>query len=356
MLFWQTYERHLVVVGLSVGFVFDLIIADRPDSLFNNLWLISYFLLAGGLIVVLNVREVRRAREEHEAHPLFLLFMLQVCFGALSSNLLALYIRSGTFAGSALFLGLLAALLIGNEFLRTRYGQLRFNVGIYYFLLLTYCVVAVPTFITHSISAWSFLFSGLVSLLLIGVFLVALFRIVLRGKEAPRRAVLTIVGTIFLVFNALYFMNVIPPVPLSLKDSGIYHSLLRRSAGDYVALYQAPHWYEFWRATSRSYTLTDARSAFCFSSVFAPTNLEAPIFHRWEKYDEETRSWQTQSRVSFPISGGRDDGYRGFSIKSALTPGSWRCNVETSAGALIGRISFEVVAGEEAPELSQTSL
>lgn len=353
---WWRYERHLIVLGLATGFVFDLVIAERPDSVFNNIWLLSYLLLAAGLIVVLNVRETRRAHEEHQAHPLMLLFGLQVCFGALASNLLVLYLHSGTWAGSAIFLGLMAALLVGNEFLRGRYGMLRLNVSVLYFLLLSYCVLAVPTFLLHSIGPFPFLVSGAVSLGIIALFLFILDLAVFRGdKRARLMQVFGIVSVIFMVYASLYFLNVIPPVPLALKDIGIYHSVLRHSSGDYVVVFEEPRWFEWWNATSRTFTLTNARTAFCFSSVFAPTELNAPIVHRWEQYNEAAGEWQTRSRVEFSISGGRDEGYRGFSQKSALQEGRWRCSVETQAGALVGRFGFTVV-GRSAPELSQTAL
>lgn len=354
---WQKYEHHLGVGAIVVGFFFDLIVADRPDSLANNLLLLSYLFMAAAFIVILNLREMRR-KEKTSAEPLFLLLVLQFCFGGLASNLLVLYGRSGTLVGSALFVGMLAALVIGNEFLRTRYARLRFNVAVYYFLLLSYCVIAVPTFIFHSVGSLVFIASGLVSLGCISAFLAVLYAAVLRrqGKRGLFDVSILII-VIFFLFNGMYFLNVIPPVPLSLKAIGTYHSVLRQSDGDYIATYEAAPWWAFWQDTSGTYTLgPGGGSAFCFSSVFAPTGLNAAIYHRWEAYDAESKSWQTMARVSFSISGGRDGGYRGWTMKSALTPGAWRCDVETGGGALIGRTTFTVVEATATPALSQTTL
>lgn len=352
---WERYEHQLGLGALAVGFAFDLIIADRPDSVFNNVLLLSYLVIAGVIIIVLNRREMRRLEAEHSAEPLLLLLILQFCFGGLASNLLVLYGRSGTLAVNALFLGLLVALIFGNEFLRSRYAQLRFNVGVYYVLLLTYCVIAVPVFLTHTIGTWVFLLSGVISLAIIAGFLFMLSTFVFRNKEPGKLfGVASLVASIFLVFNLLYFLNIIPPVPLSLKDIGIYHSLLKRSDGNYTAVYEEAPWWQFWRTTNRTYTLGAGESAFCFSSVFAPTNLSVPVFHRWEYADQD--GWETRARVAFPISGGRDAGYRGYSVKSALVPGTWRCSVETESGALVGRTTFEIVESTSTPELSQRTL
>ena len=354
---WERYEHHLGVGALVVGFAFDVFLAKRPDSVIDHVLLLSYLLVAGAVIILLNRREMRRKEAQHSTEPLFLLLALQFCFGGLASNFLVLYGKSGTFTVDMLFLGFLAALILGNEYLRNRYAQLRFNVGIYYLLILTYCVIAVPVFVTHTIGTWVFLLSGLFSLGAVAGFLFLLSSIVLRGREQAKLfSVASIVLSIFLVFNILYFLNIIPPVPLSLKDIGIYHSLLKKSDGNYTALYEQSPWWQLWRDTNATYTLGAGQSAFCFSSVFAPTNLTVPVYHRWELYSNEKKEWETQSLVAFPISGGREGGYRGYSVKSALTPGQWRCDVETKGGALIGRSDFTVVEAAGTPALSQRTL
>lgn len=352
---WWRYQHHLGVGALVVGFAFDLFLAKRPDSVVDNMLLLSYLFVAGALIVILNLRETRK---KSDTEPLFLLLILQFCFGGLASNLLVLYGHSGTLAGSAVFLGLLVALVFGNEYLRSRYVRLRFNVGIYYFLLLTYCIISVPTFIFHSVGTLVFIASGVVSLLAMAAFLGILYAAVLRKTARGLHDVAIIVVSTFCIFSGLYFLDIIPPVPLSLKNIGVYHSVLRQSGGGYFAVYEPTPWYIFWRDTSGTYTIDPSdmsSTASCFSSVFAPTDLNTVIYHRWEEYDSAAGQWVTMSRISFPISGGRSAGYEGYTIKS-VTPGQWRCDVESASGALIGRVSFTVVAGSSTPQLSQTTL
>jgi len=351
--FWRKYEHHLGVGAMVVGFTFDIILAKRPDSLVDNVLLLAYLFAAGCLIIVLNLREMRYNKG---AEPLVLLLILQFCFGGLASNLLVLYGHSGTLVGSALFLGMLVALVIGNEFLRTRYVRLRFNVGVYYFLLLTYVLIAAPTFIFHGVSTLVFVGSGFLSLAVFAVFAAALWAAVLRGAERRgARDITIIVATTFALFNGLYFLDVIPPVPLSLKSIGVYHSVLHQSQGGYIALFEAAPWWELWRDTSGTFTIAGENTAFCFSSVFAPADLSTTIYHRWEKYDESSGQWVTQSRISYAINGGLSEGYHGYTIKS-VSPGQWRCDVETSSGALIGRVGFSVVKSPSPPALSQSVL
>ena len=354
--FWKTYEHRLGVGALAVGFTFDLFVAKSPDNIIDNILLLCYLCIAGSIIILLNIRTRRQMEQDSPAEPLTLLLILQFCFGGLASNLLVLYGKSGTLTASAFFIALLVCLVLGNEYLRSRYSQLRFNIVVYYFLLLTYCIIAAPTFIFHSIGAGTFIFSGTISLVVIGLYLTLLFSIVLRGDRRRQvRELGAYVLAIFLVFNGLYFFNVIPPVPLSLKDSGVYHSILKYSSGGYFATYEpAPLW-QFWRDTSATFDFTAGQSAYCFSSVYAPANLDTPVDHHWEHYNESTGQWDTVARTTFPISGGRAGGYRGYTAVT-MSAGQWRCDVETESGALIGRISFDAVVASSAPALSQTTL
>ena len=355
--FWKRYEHHVGVGALLIGFSFDLFLAKSPASVVDNILLVSYLFIAATIIILLNIAPVRRRREAGIAEPLVFLLILQFCFGGLASNMFVLYSKSGTIAADAFFIGLLLVLVFSNEFLRSRYAQLRFNVGVYYFLLLTYCTIAAPTFIFHSIGQKSFLLSGAISVAVITVFLLVLFAAVLRGAERKKRLrdISLMVVAMFTIFNGLYFLNIIPPVPLSLKTIGIYHSVLKYSSGDYMVMYEPGAWYEFWQDTSPVFTYTVGDSAYCFSSVYAPAALDTPIDHVWEWYNPSTKSWEEMARVSFDIAGGRQGGYRGFSEFPLSSTGQWRCNVETSSGALIGRTTFTAVQGT-APVLDSATL
>ena len=354
---WQRYEHHLGVGALAVGFSFDLIVAKSPQSVFDNILLVSYLGIAASIIIILNLRKRRSSAEENQAEPLILLLILQFCFGGLASNMLVLYGKSGTLAGSAFFIALLVGLVFGNEYLRSRYAQLRFNIAVYYFLLLTYCVIAAPTWLFHAIGPGVFLLSGLISLGVMSVFCLVLFTAVLRGnRKRQLQQIVALIAAIFIIFNGLYFFDIIPPVPLSLKGIGVYHSVLKSSTGDYLVLYEPTAWYVFWRDTSATFHYEPGQSAYCFSSVYAPTDLTTPIYHVWEYYDPAAKKWETMGKISYDISGGRQEGYRGFSATAALQPGQWRCDVETASGALIGRISFTAVEAATSMALATATL
>ncbi|MBI4068474.1 DUF2914 domain-containing protein [Candidatus Kaiserbacteria bacterium] len=349
--YFHIYERYVPTAALIWGLLWDSLTLHRPDSLFSNATVAGYLALVACAIIVLNVR---RARLGHEP-SLILLAFIQFAFGNLTSALLVLYVKSGTFVGSAIFIGVLATLLIGNEFIRDRYRKIRVLVGIWYGLLLAYCIIIVPILLGQ-IGDTIFLLSLLLSLVMVSIFLAALYAIASRAMLEQLFQTIGYVGAIAILFTIFYFSGVIPPAPLMPRQIGVYHSVTRTAAGDYEATYEEPHWYEFFADTARTYTLVgDSKKAYCASSVFAPANLETPIFHRWEYFDAQQNDWVSVAHIPFSIRGGREKGFRGYSEISVLTPGKWRCNVETERGALIGRFAFTVVRALDAPPLSQTT-
>lgn len=352
---WDKYERYINLGSLAVGFTFDLYLAKRPDSIPDNILVLTYLLLAASIIIILNSKAGRDIERENAATSIVLILILQFCFGGLANNLLILYGKSGLLGGGTLFVGLLAAFALGNEFLKTKYAQLRFNIVVYYFLLLTYCVIAVPTFILHTTGDFVFFVSGLISLATIAVFLCIVFFAVFRSQIKLLIEVSTLLLLVYAIFGGLYLLNVIPPVPLALKQIGVYHSLSKVGDG-YDVTFEAPAWYVFWRDTSATYTFVPGEDAYCFSSVFAPGGLRTPIIHEWEKYNDVTKAWETQVEVPFPISGGRSEGYRAYSVTNTLTPGQWRCDIETTRRQIIGRMVFDVVESTTTPVLSRTTL
>lgn len=53
------------------------------------------------------------------------------------------------------------------------------------------------------------------------------------------------------------------------------------------------------------------------------------------------------SRIAYPIVGGRDGGYRGYTYTSSIVPGFWWVTVETGEGKVIGGTMFVVRESEE---------
>ncbi len=334
---FEPYVRYIPTVALVWGIIWDSLTLSRPDRIFDNLVVLAYLTLSAGIIVLLNMEHKRRSIE-----PLLLLGVLQFSFGNLTSALLILYTKSGTIIGGALFLGLLALLLVSNEVLRERYQRLQVHIAVWYLLVLAYAVLIVPVLV-GSIE-WYMFFMSLGVALGAAIGLLSVVHAVSPTTVWNRvRNVGPSITAVSIAVIGLYAFNWIPPVPLALKHVGVYHAVTRTAEG-YELTYEAPSRLAFWRSTSATYN-HQGQPAFCVSAIFAPKNLSLTIYHRWEKWSEEREDWDTVSLIPFSMNGGRDEGYRGYSETNRLTPGLWRCDVETERGALIGRVKFFVQEG-----------
>lgn len=336
----HAYARYIPTVALLWGLFWDTLTLRRPDNPFENAVVIAYLLLSAGAIVMLNLRRARSGADP----SLLMLGFLQFAFGNLTSALIVLYAKSGTFIGSVLFFAVFAALLVGNEFVRDKYSRVHVHIAVWYFLALSYFTIVIPILVGR-IGDMMFVASVLASAGMVALLIAALYAVAARALLERLWHIAVSVGAIAALMCALYFTGNIPPAPLMMKHIGIYHFVERTAEGNYRGMFEPPRWYQFFLDTANVYTRPAGAAAYCASSVFAPAGLSAPIFHRWEFYDPLAEKWVTTLRIPFTVSGGRASGYRGYSQSASLHAGAWRCNVETERGALIGRLSFEIVSG-----------
>ncbi len=154
--------------------------------------------------------------------------------------------------------------------------------------------------------------------------------------------------------NILYFTNLIPPIPLSLKDAGMYHSISRDGDGNYVLSYEDLGWRKYFQMFP-IFTEVYGEPVYAFSAIFSPSNLNTTIVHEWEWFDETQGRWVSESKVELPLIGGRDGGFRTYSVQLNLQPGTWRVNVETERGQVIGRLRFTIKeTSMDVPLLTET--
>ncbi len=351
------YERYISPASLIAGFLADnLFFLRRVDLLVGNILLLSYLLIAAGGIVLINAIQAGRIRGKValKVAP-FIPVVVQFCFGGLFSGFVSLYSRSASVAVSWIFVAALAALLLGNERFTRLYARLPFQIGLYFLALISFLEFFIPV-ILRRIGPWIFILSGVVSLTIIAGFMYAMKKLVPQmWRESGRRAVVS-VGVIFIIFNALYFTNMIPPLPLSLKDAGVYHSVVPQKDGSYVLRGEPLAWYEQYLNYAPTFHRTKGETVYVWSAVFAPSGLSTEVLHEWQLYDPVQKQWETTNTVSFAIFGGRDGGYRGYSKKINPAEGKWRVNVITQYGHLLGRISLQVVAVPVPVSLETTKL
>ena len=339
--FFDKYESYLSALTLILGFIFDYLTLERVDFLMDNLFIILYLVIAGAGIIIINLYEEGRLRNGFiEKIYEFLPFLIQFAFGGLFSAFVIFYSKSASFLSSGAFILILFILLVGNEFFKKSYQKLVFQVGIYFVALFSFSIFFLPV-LMKQMGALIFLGSGIISLLSIGLFIFGLSKLSpLRFKEGKKLLVLTILG-LYTFINLLYFTNIIPPIPISLKSGDVYHFVERKSDGSYLAIGESDtRWYgKFMREVVH---LRPDEPAYLFSSVFAPTDLSTKIVHDWQYFDQTQDKWISASKIDFNIIGGRGNGFRGFSKKENIFPGKWRVDIKTERNQVIGRVRFDV--------------
>lgn len=339
---YETYERKISVASLTFGFIVDSFTMQRIDALRENAWIAGNLVLAGLCIIFLN-----RGKNEGVKH-FWLSNLLQFSFGTLLGSVFIFYFRSATLSATWPFLLLILMAILGNEFFQKRYEKLAFQLSFFYFALFSFIIFLVPLLLKN-IGAEIFILSGVVSLLFLWLYLEALRRFARERFLESRTHVWFLVGAIFILINTLYFTNMIPPIPLSLKDAGIYHDIERSVKGNYIV-------YDEVRGAERYFTFREpihwrqGETLYAYTAIFSPGSLNTDIAHEWQ-YKNKRGEWETATRIPLYLSGGRSGGFRTYSKKEVFTPGEWRVDVKTLRGQIIGRISFKIVPVENEPDL-----
>jgi len=344
-------KRHWLTIAFVLGFIVDNLTLNRVDQVFDNIILLTQVILAMGSMLVL-YGAIAEKFPEKWCPPLkkYAPVVTQYAFGGLLSGMLIFYGRSGSWSDSWLFLLVILTMIYFNETIKDRSSRLVFNLGIFFVALFSYVVLVIPVF-TGWMGPMVFVGSGVMALIVMSAFIKALSWLIPRFMAIHMRSVVFTIGTIFVSLNFLYFTNIIPPIPLSLKDVGIYHSVVRFENGDYQLEYEKGAWWQILRNSDSVFHTEAGNTIFCFASVFAPTRLATEIYHNWQYYDEAKSEWVSYSRTSYLISGGRGAGYRGYTLINTSRDGKWRCVVETERGQVLGRETFTVNTTEPAKEL-----
>lgn len=353
------YEKYLSPAAMVFGFIVDSLTLTKADVWLDNVILLSYLLIAGASILILNSYEASFRdglptgifkNPKIEKLILLLPLAIQFAFGGLFSGFVVLYSRSASILVSWPFLATLIALLIGNEYSRHRYRILIFQTAVYFVAVFSYFIFAVPV-ILNSIGPIIFLLSGVVSLSAISLIVWLISKTAPQKFESYRRAVKYSILGIYIAFNLLYFTDIIPPIPLSLKDIVVAHSISHIDNNRFQISFESPRWYNFLSDFNSTYHRLDNEPIYIFTTIYAPAKLKTNIIHEWSHFEESKKEWVVKSRLEYSLFGGREQGYRGYSFKTVVEPGKWKVAVKTKTGQTLGRTRFKIIPVSSPPEL-----
>jgi hypothetical protein len=136
-----------------------------------------------------------------------------------------------------------------------------------------------------------------------------------------------------------YTVDMIPPVPLVKRDIAMAYAI-EKVDGKYQLSQQKSPWWVFWRKSSDDLEVQSGQRIYCFSTIFAPAGLKTKLFHDWQLHTKQ--GWVLQSRASFTVSGGRYNGFRGYTYRSNPVEGDWRVVIKTENEKTIAVHKFTV--------------
>ena len=218
--------------------------------------------------------------------------------------------------------------------------RLVFAALLLFFSIYSYAILLVPLVIGR-IGRIPFLLSGVLALVIFFVYMRALARLGHERYRGARRQVAIGMVLITIFLNVAYFMRILPPLPLVLTDAGIYHGAKRVNGNFEVAQEEEPPEWQALFGTHAILHIQPGGKLYLYNAVFAPKGLNTRIVHDWQ-WLNPGKGWQSQQRISVPIAGGREDGYRYYTVKTNPRPGQWQVNIQTFDGRGIGRVRFAV--------------
>jgi len=331
------------------GVAYDTLTLTRIDRLQDNLLLLIYLLLLGVLIVLTGRLGIEPAPEREVLTTLspFARWMLrarpyypvasQFLLGGLFSAYAIFYFRSASLTSTAIFFALLVLLLVGNEFLHDRLSSLRLLVSLYAMVCFAFFTFFLPV-MTGLMSTAIFLAGA-------GLSAAVTFRVVQliyrNNPDRSKREAVGVTAPAFALIGLLvgfYFLNWIPPVPLSMKFGGMYREVQKQD--DRFVLSFGRDWHQVWKRSQNPFPAGEP--IYCFTAVFAPVALNTTVYHHWYFRTNSDKPFTHADKIPIKIAGGREGGYRAYTFKQRLDPGDWRVDVETEDGRIVGRVSVRV--------------
>tara|TARA_Y100001958_G_C21172793_1_gene504218 strand:+ start:201 stop:1262 length:1062 start_codon:yes stop_codon:yes gene_type:complete len=346
--FLKEHGKHVSSIALIGGFIFDYFTLTTIDRLYDNMVFLFYLVVVSVCIVLFGVLDVKGVKNRVYR---YLPIVMQFAFGGLFSGFTVFYSRSTDFSVHLLFILILAGLLVGNELLKEKYERLVFQVSLLFVALISYTTFSIPI-IVNRIGTGVFLASSIISSVAILLFVWMMYRLIPTRVIKAKKHLIISLGSIFVFVQIMYFLNVIPPIPLILKEAQVYSSI-QKEGQIYIATRPRERWYEY-VIPGQIVHSTAGAPLYLFSSVYSPADFSFPVVHHWQYFEGE--KWVTTDKISFIATGGTDMGYRGYTRKNHLEEGVWRVDIETENGQIIGREVFTVSYNQGGVEIKEDIL
>lgn len=353
--FIKESRRHITTLLFVGGFIFDLLILPEAGHVLT-IWIGFLYLVIVGASIALRERVISRNTASKLEQRLFsyLTFAIAYFSGSALSFVCVYAIRSAALSISWPLLLLLFMCVLANELVSSHHFRFTLDIGVFLVALLFFIIFNLPVVLKVQNDA-TFILSACIAIVVsLGYVFCLQFTSESAEDESPRLFALAVGIPMFI--GMLYFLNVIPAVPLSLAHGGVYHMVTRSDDGVFLGM-EENDTRLFPSLRTPVYHLAQAdNGVYFFSAVSAPALLTAPITHEWERYNPISHTWSQEAEISFPLVGGREEGYRAYSQKENLTEGLWRVTVKVDSKRIVGRIKFYVQKDEGGVTFKRSTL
>ena len=339
-------------VFFFAGFIWDAVTIGRNVAASDLIIFAAYLLAAGLILFCISRPSFTQADGAKLTTRLYAIvtsrwpyFLLQFLFGSLLSALFILYFKSSSHWLAWLMSLLLASLLVANEFLENQYRRFTISWALFGLCAMLLFNFALPFLLGSVLSIWFYL----------STLLGAIFAYWLYIKTPNQLGSIWPVSVIAGLLMLAYAADMIPPVPLVKRDIAMAYSIEKVHSETGNAKYQLSQqksaWWVFWRKSSDDLEVKSGQRIYCFSTIFAPAGLKTKLFHDWQLHTKQ--GWVLQSRASFTVSGGRYNGFRGYTYKSNPMAGDWRVVIKTENEKTIAIHNFTVNVGVNSDKIMQ---
>ena len=345
--FRKTHEHKLEVFFFIFGFIFDAWMVTTPDEL-HVIGQQAVYLF---LIAVFIHFELLFRSEKWNPQGFVLklwpyrILALHFLLGTLLNVYSIFYIKSASLLSSLGFLLLMICMILANElpFIKNS-EKVGFKVALYAICVFSFLSTVFPMIFGFlGFIPFAFAVAGTLGVLL---FQLKILRRSIPDPKVLRHAIFTPVVSVIAVFGLFYFLGLIPPVPLSAREQGVYH-LVEKSDGHFLLSSvkgKSAKW-PFWKTV---FFAQPGDKIYFYAQIYSPARISDQIVVHWFKEDKNG-NWITQDKVPVSIKGGREEGFRVFTFKTNYEPGQWKVMMETSSGVEISRLYFEVTSEEADP-------
>ncbi len=337
----KKHEARLDVLFFIGGFIFDAFMVSEVDDLFSlaqqalYLFVIAFFLHHE---VLFRTHKWRPSGNLVEKVWNWRNLILHFLLGTLLNIYSLFYIKSASILSSLFFLLVMVALLVANESKIVKRAKVSLKVGLFAICLFSYISILFPLIL--GFVGWTPFGLSVATTMAVFYFQFKMLKSKLPDEGTLFRVVLLPGLSVLIVFSLFYVAGWIPPVPLSVKEQGIYH-LVEKKDGEYL-LSTEKVWWKFWLSGDQDFKAQPGDKIYFYAQIFSPARFADQVFVQWF-WNAPGKGWQLGDRIPMNIVGGRKEGFRGYAIKAKYQPGQWRVQVETSMGQEISRLDFEVI-------------